>query len=348
MLNFTGGYMNKHGECLTSPENHCPRLCIVVPCYNEEEVLPETSHRLAVKLDDLIASGAVACGSSVLLVDDGSRDRTWEITCYLHERDPRFTGIRFAHNEGHQNALYAGLMEALRRGCDCAVSLDADLQDDVDAMDEMLVRYTAGAEIVYGVRSNRDSDTAFKRGTAEAFYGVMRWLGVEMVSDSADYRLMGHRSLRALSRYREVNLFLRGIVPALGFKTDKVYYVRGERFAGESKYPLGKMVSFALEGITSFSVKPIRWVLGLGVLSVVVALGMMIYALGSAASGRVVPGWSSVMVSIWFMGGLTMISLGVVGEYVGRIYLESKGRPRYIIAETTEGFVDDGGEASAA
>lgn len=328
-----------------------PRLCVVVPCYNEEEVLPETSRRLAAKLDSLLGRGLIAEDSRVLFVNDGSRDRTWELIRALHEDPaalgastsrPWFSGICFAHNEGHQNALYAGLMEALDRGFDCAVSLDADLQDDVDAIDEMLAKHVAGAEIVYGVRSNRDTDTAFKRGTAGMFYDLMAWLGVEMVSNSADYRLMGRRSLRALSRYGEVNLFLRGIVPALGFSTDVVYYVRAERFAGESKYPLGKMISFALEGITSFSIKPIRWVTMLGVISLVVTLLMMGYTLVQAFAGRVVAGWSSLMISIWFVGGLVMVSLGVVGEYVGRIYLESKGRPRYIIAETTDGEEPEG------
>ena len=229
-------------------------------------------------------------------------------------------------------------MRALEAGFTCTISLDADLQDDIDAMDEMLEKHRAGAEIVYGVRSNRDTDTAFKRGTAEAFYGFMRWLGVEMVSDSADYRLMGRRAVEALSRYGEVNLFLRGIVPALGFSTDKVYYVRGARFAGESKYPLKKMLSFAFEGITSFSVKPIRWVSLLGALSIVVAIAMLVYTFVSMAFGHVVEGWSSLMVSIWLVGGLIMLSLGIVGEYIGKIYLEAKARPRYIIAEETDGL----------
>ena len=225
-------------------------------------------------------------------------------------------------------------MWAFDRNFDCAVSLDADLQDDIEAIDRMLAEYAAGAEIVFGVRNNRDTDSAFKRNTAEAFYGFMRWLGVEMVSDSADYRLMGRRALKALSQYHEVNLFLRGIVPTLGFKTAKVYYKRAERFAGESKYPLGKMISLALDGITSFSVKPIRWVTVFGAVSIFVSVVMMIYALASAVSGHVVAGWSSLMISIWLVGGFIMVSLGIVGEYVGRIYLESKHRPRYIIAES--------------
>lgn len=323
------------------------RLAIVVPCYNEEEVLPETCRRLAAKLASLVERGIVAPQSRVLFVNDGSRDATWSLIKQasldpaafgIAPDAPWFEGICFAHNEGHQNALFAGLMRALEAGFTCTISLDADLQDDIDAMDEMLEKHRAGAEIVYGVRSNRDTDTAFKRGTAEAFYGFMRWLGVEMVSDSADYRLMGRRAVEALSRYGEVNLFLRGIVPALGFSTDKVYYVRGARFAGESKYPLKKMLSFAFEGITSFSVKPIRWVSLLGALSIVVAIAMLAYTFVSMAFGHVVEGWSSLMVSIWLVGGLIMLSLGIVGEYIGKIYLEAKARPRYIIAEETDGL----------
>ena len=323
------------------------RLAIVVPCYNEEEVLPETCRRLAAKLASLVERGVVSPASRVLFVNDGSRDATWSLIKQASSNPaafgiapnaPWFEGICFSHNEGHQNALFAGLMRALEVGFTCTISLDADLQDDIDAMDEMLEKHLAGAEIVYGVRSNRDTDTAFKRGTAEAFYGFMRWLGVEMVSDSADYRLMGRRAVEALSRYGEVNLFLRGIVPALGFSTDKVYYVRGARFAGESKYPLKKMISFAFEGITSFSVKPIRWVSLLGVLSIVIAIAMLIYTFVSMAFGHVVEGWSSLMVSIWLVGGLIMLSLGIVGEYIGKIYLEAKARPRYIIAEETDGL----------
>lgn len=322
-----------------------PVLWIVVPCYDEEEVLPTTARLLAAKLRSLLDRGFVADGSCVLLVNDGSRDATWGIVRALHD-DPTslgipeaaglFRGISFSHNEGHQNALYAGLMHALAHGCDCAVSLDADLQDDPDAIDEMLDAYARGSEVVFGVRSSRSTDTAFKRGTAEAFYGLMRWLGVELVSDSADYRLMGRRSLEALSHYGEANLFLRGIVPSLGFPSSKVYYERAPRAAGESKYPLGKMVSFALEGITSFSVRPLRIVTVVGLAFLLVALAMVVYALASAATGHTVAGWTSLMVSVWFVGGVTVTSLGVVGEYVGRIYVESKHRPRYVIAEELE------------
>lgn len=322
-----------------------PVLWVVVPCYNEQEVLPTTAGVLAEKLASLRARGMVAPASRILLVNDGSKDETWRLARALHD-DPAslglpnavgmFCAISFAHNEGHQNALFAGLMHALERGCDCAVSLDADLQDDPKAIDEMLRAHAQGAEVVYGVRSSRASDSVFKRDTAEAFYGLMRWLGVEMVSDSADYRLMGRRSIEALSRYGEANLFLRGIVPALGFTSAKVEYVRAPRAAGESKYPLGKMLSFALEGITSFSVRPVRLVLLAGLVFLLVALVMVLYSLASLVAGRVVAGWTSLMISVWFVGGVTVTSLGIVGEYVGRIYLESKHRPRYIIAETLD------------
>lgn len=322
-----------------------PVLWVVVPCYNEQEVLPTTAGVLAEKLASLRARGMVAPASRILLVNDGSKDETWRLARALHD-DPAslglpnavgmFCAISFAHNEGHQNALFAGLMHALERGCDCAVSLDADLQDDPNAIDEMLRAHAQGAEVVYGVRSSRASDSVFKRDTAEAFYGLMRWLGVEMVSDSADYRLMGRRSIEALSRYGEANLFLRGIVPALGFTSAKVEYVRAPRAAGESKYPLGKMLSFALEGITSFSVRPVRLVLLAGLVFLLVALVMVLYSLASLVAGRVVAGWTSLMISVWFVGGVTVTSLGIVGEYVGRIYLESKHRPRYIIAETLD------------
>lgn len=320
------------------------RLWIVVPCYNEEEVLPETARRLAQKYAALVSHGAVRPDSRVLFVDDGSSDRTWEIARSLHEAGlPEahlapgvFCGISLSHNVGHQIALFAGLMHARKAGCDCAISLDADLQDDIGAMDAMLSEHAAGAEIVYGVRSNRDTDTAFKRSTAEAFYGIMRVLGVELVSDSADYRLMGRRALDTLSEFSETGLFLRGIVPSLGFKTSKVYYRRAERFAGTSKYPLGKMISFALEGVTSFSIAPIRFVSVLGAVSIAVSVIMVVYALISSFTGHVVAGWTSLMVSIWLVGGLIMISLGIIGEYVGRTYMEAKKRPRYIVERTLD------------
>lgn len=322
-----------------------PILWIVTPCYNEQDVLPATAQVLADKMCALKNAGRIADTSRILFVNDGSRDATWSYIRTLHDQPESvglphatglFCGISLAHNKGHQNALYAGLMQALSSGCDCAISLDADLQDDPDAIDKMLVAYGQGAEVVYGVRSSRTTDSAFKRTTAHAFYRLMGWLGVELVSDSADYRLMGQRSLKALSHYDEANLFLRGIVPSLGFPSAEVMYVRASRAAGISKYPLGKMISFALEGITSFSVRPIRIVTAVGVLFLLTALAMVIYALVSAVFGQAIVGWTSLMVSIWFVGGVVTTSLGIVGEYVGRIYLESKHRPRYIIVEKLE------------
>ncbi|MBR3326491.1 MAG: glycosyltransferase family 2 protein [Atopobiaceae bacterium] len=313
-----------------------PRLYVVVPCYNEEEVLPETSRRLEKKLRSLMGQRRVSPESRVLFANDGSKDRTWELIRELHDdpaHDGLFTGISLAHNRGHQNVLFAGLMSALEHGCDAAISMDADLQDDVNAIDEMVDAYLDGANIVYGVRNDRETDTRFKRGTAEAFYKLMSRMGTETVPNSADFRLMDAQALQALSQYGEANLFLRGIVPSLGFQTTKVYYKRAERFAGESKYPLSKMVSLAIDGITSFSVTPLRMVTIAGSVFVVISLLALVYALVSLAMGTTVGGWTSLLISIWFVGGAIMVSLGIVGEYVGRIYLESKHRPRYIVAE---------------
>ncbi len=313
-----------------------PILYIVVPCYNEEEVLPETAKRLWKKIRHLMRDGKVDEQSRVLFANDGSKDRTWEIITKLHDNPNHkgvFTGISLAHNRGHQNVLFAGLMAALERGCDAAISMDADLQDDVNAIDGMVDAYLEGADIVFGVRNNRDTDSRFKRSTAGAFYKLMKSMGTETVPNSADFRLMDARALTALSQYGEANLFLRGIVPTLGFTTAEVYYERAERFAGESKYPLSKMVSLAVDGITSFSVTPLRMVTLGGILFVVIALVMLVYAIVSLVAGVTVSGWTSLLVSIWFVGGALMLSLGVVGEYVGRIYIESKHRPRYIVAE---------------
>lgn len=308
-----------------------PRLAIVVPCYNEEEVLPQSSSILRKKLSSLVAKGLCTKESKIVLVDDGSKDSTWDIIAALHSQDSTFSGVKLAHNRGHQNALLAGLMTSLKNGYDATISLDADLQDDVDVMDEMLEDYLDGCEIVYGVRNNRDTDTGFKRGTAEGYYKIMHSLGTEVVNNSADYRLMSAVALAALSQYGEVNLFLRGIVPTLGFKTAEVYYKRGERLAGESKYPLSKMVGLAVEGITSFSTKPMHWIMVLGVAAVLVGLVMLVYTIVSVATGHAVAGWGSMMVSIWLVGGLVMVSLGITGEYIGKIYLEVKHRPRYIV-----------------
>lgn len=313
-----------------------PVLYVVIPCYKEEEMLPITADALQMLMGSLMEEGACARESRVLLVNDGSPDRTWEVIRQLASDPARgglFTGISLAHNRGHQVALLSGLMEALERGCDCAVSMDADLQDDPNAVREMLVEFSEGSEVVYGVRSSRERDTAFKRGTAHAFYRLMSMLGVETVPDSADYRLLGRRALEALSGYTEENLFLRGIVPSIGFRSSKVYYERGERVAGESKYPLKKMVSFAIEGVTSFSTAPIRAVALAGVLFLLVALVMLVWAVVTQLTGHAVEGWASLMVSLWFVGGAVMLSLGVVGEYVGKSYLEAKRRPRWCVAE---------------
>ena len=322
-----------------TPAQETPLLYVVVPCYNEETVLPETSTRLYRKLQSLIDSNAISDKSRVLFANDGSSDRTWEFICELHDNpayQETFTGISLAHNRGHQNVLFAGLMEARDRGCDISVSMDADLQDDVDAIDEMIEAYKAGADIVFGVRNNRDTDSRFKRGTAHAFYNLMSRMGTETVPDSADFRLMDARALDALADYGESNLFLRGIVASMGFVTAKVYYRRAERFAGESKYPLSKMISFAVDGITSFSITPLRIVTVTGFVFVVVSIIMLVYAIVSLAHGMAVGGWTSLITSIWFVGGALMVSIGIVGEYVGRIYVESKRRPRYVVAESLD------------
>lgn len=310
-------------------------LYIVVPCYNEEEVLPETSRRLKEKMEALVAAGTVSEGSRILFVNDGSRDRTWEIISALHAADPVFSGVDLTRNRGHQNALLAGLMTAKDR-CDMAISMDADLQDDVDAVDKMIEEYHAGCDIVYGVRSSRKKDTFFKRFTAEGFYRVMNLLGAETVFNHADYRLMSRRALEGLSRFKEANLFLRGMVPMIGYRSGTVEYERGERFAGESKYPLKKMLAFAMEGITSLSVKPLRMITGLGTLIFLIAAVMLAYSVYRWAVGDTVLGWASLMCSVWAIGGLILLSLGVIGEYIGKIYLETKGRPRFLIREVLD------------
>ena len=311
-------------------------LYIVVPCYNEEEVLPETARRLGDKLRGLMAAGKIGPGSRVLFVNDGSRDGTWAVIQRLHREDGLFCGADLSRNRGHQNALLAGLMTAKDKA-DLVISMDADLQDDVDAADAMVDKYLAGADIVYGVRSSRKTDTFFKRTTAEAFYRMMDLLGAETVFNHADYRLMSRRALEGLSQFKEVNLFLRGIVPMIGYPTDTVEYERGERFAGESKYPLKKMLSFALEGVTSLSVKPLRMITGLGFLVFFISLIMIAYNVVRWATGNTVAGWASLACSVWFIGGLILLSLGVIGEYLGKLYLESKGRPRFIIRQVLDG-----------
>ena len=313
----------------------CDTLYIVVPCYNEEEVLPETARRLGDKLRGLMAAGKISPKSRVLFVNDGSRDGTWGVISRLHAADPLFSGVDLSRNRGHQNALLAGLMTARDR-CDMAVSMDADLQDDVDAVDAMVEKYSEGCDIVYGVRSSRKKDTFFKRVTAEGFYRVMNFLGAETVFNHADYRLMSRRALDGLAEFREVNLFLRGIVPMIGYTVGTVEYERGERFAGESKYPLKKMLSFAMEGITRLSTKPIRYITLLGFLIFLVSLLMLVYSIVRWAHGDTIVGWASLICSVWAIGGLILLSLGVIGEYIGKIYLETKARPRFLIREILE------------
>ncbi|MCI8816629.1 MAG: glycosyltransferase family 2 protein [Angelakisella sp.] len=306
------------------------KLYIVVPCYNEEEVLPETVARLTQKLHQLSEANRIAPGSRMLLVDDGSRDRTWEMIREYHQSNPLVEGLKLARNRGHQNALLAGLMAAKER-CDLTVSMDADLQDDIDAIDGMLEKYREGCDVVYGVRSSRETDTAFKRGTALAFYRLMNAMGAETVYNHADYRLMSRRALEGLSQFREVNLFLRGLVPMVGYRTATVEYRRGERFAGESKYPLTKMLNFAVDGITSLSVRPIRVMALAG--AVLFAGGCLWLAVLLALwlLGRQVTAAAVIVASVWGAAGLQLLGLGVIGEYLGKIYLETKARPRYLV-----------------
>lgn len=308
------------------------KLYLVIPCYNEEEVLPETSKRLKEKVTSLITKGKIDEGSRIVFVNDGSKDRTWELISELHKQDPMFSGINLSRNRGHQNALLAGLM-TVKDHADMVISMDADLQDDIDAVDEMVEKYLNGVDIVYGVRSSRAKDTFFKKATAEGFYKLMNSMGANTVFNHADYRLMSRRALEGLAQFGEVNLFLRGIVPMIGYTTDVVYYERGERFAGESKYPLGKMLSFAVEGITSLSTKPIRLIAGLGFFIFLISIIILIYSLVRHFMGETIVGWTTLMVSVWGIGGLILLSLGVVGEYIGKIYLETKARPRFIVEE---------------
>ena len=307
------------------------RLFCVIPCYNEQEVLPTTSSLLRDKLHHLIETGKISADSRIIFVNDGSRDATWDIIQSLHNEDEIFQGINLSKNMGHQNALLAGLM-TVKDVCDMSISMDADLQDDIDAIEAMVDKYNnEGCDVVYGVRSKRKTDTFFKRATAEGFYKMMNALGANTVYNHADYRLMSRRALLGLAEFGEVNLFLRGIVPMVGYKSDVVYYERAERFAGESKYPLKKMLSFAIEGITSLSTKPIKLITGLGFFIFFVSIVVLIYSLVRYFTGHTIPGWTTTVLSVWAIGGLIMISLGVIGEYIGKIYLETKNRPRYII-----------------
>lgn len=305
-------------------------LYVVVPCYREEAVLPETAKRLGAKLRGLIAEGKISDRSRALFVNDGSKDRTWEIIQTLHAEDHLFSGVNLSRNRGHQNALLAGLTTAARFA-DVTISMDADLQDDINAMDRMLDAYHAGCDVVYGVRSSRKTDTFFKRFTAEAFYKLMRGMGVDIVFNHADYRLMSRRAVEGLCEFEEVNLFLRGMVPLVGFNSTTVEYERAPRFAGESKYPLKKMLAFALDGITSFSVKPLRLILSVGLVIFLLSIVMLLWTLIRRIAGHTVTGWASLMWSIWMIGGIQLLSLGVIGEYIGKVYGESKRRPRFII-----------------
>ena len=308
------------------------RLVIVVPCYNEEEVLPYTIPSLVSVISDLISKNKIDKSSGILFVNDGSRDKTWEIISSAYEESEYVWGLNLSANSGHQNALLAGI-DTVTELCDMTVSIDADLQDDISVIEEMVDKYIAGADIVYGVRGDRKQDKFFKRFTAQSFYKLMSALGVKTVYNHADFRLMSKRAMKALSEYKERNLFLRGIVPTLGYNSDCVYYSRKKRMAGESKYPLKKMLSFAWDGITSFSIRPITLISVLGLLIVVCSVIAFIYTLISYFVGYSSPGWASLMISIWFLGGVQLFSLGIVGQYVGKTYMESKERPRYFIEE---------------
>lgn len=309
-----------------------PVLYIVIPCYNEQEVLHETARRLREKMESLMEREMISRESRIMFVNDGSRDRTWEIIRELHESDPIYQGVKLSRNRGHQNALLGGLMTA-KEYADMVISMDADLQDDIDVVDQFVEKYYEGCEIVYGVRSARKTDTFFKRFTAEGFYKLINFMGGEVVFNHADYRLMSRRALDELAKYKEVNLFLRGIVPMIGFQTGIVTYERHERFAGESKYPLKKMLALAVDGITSLSIKPIRAIVLLGMLIFLCSIAMLIYSLVQHFLGNTSIGWTSLIVSIWAIGGLQLLAIGVIGEYIGKIYLETKERPKYIIEE---------------
>ena len=308
------------------------KLYVVIPCYNEEAVLEETAGRLKQKFTQLSDRHQITDDSRIVFVDDGSRDRTWELIEQFHAQNDLFMGVKLSRNRGHQNALLAGLY-SVRDMADAVVSMDADLQDDIDALDQYLDEFSKGAEVVYGVRSSRKKDSFFKKFSAEGFYRLMNFMGADIVFNHADYRLLSNRALNGLFEFKEVNLFLRGIVPMIGYQSSKVYYERSERFAGESKYPLKKMLAFAFEGITSLTIKPIRLIISLGCMMLLVSVGMLVYFLVQHALGHTVAGWTSLIVSIWAIGALQLISIGVIGEYVGKVYLETKERPRFLIEQ---------------
>lgn len=312
-----------------------PKLYLVIPCYNEEDVLKETARQLKEKIQVMIEKGTVSKDSKIMFVNDGSKDSTWEIIESLHTQSPLFSGVNMTRNRGHQNALLGGLMVA-KDLADVTISLDADLQDDIHVIDQFIKKYSEGYDIVYGVRNARTTDTWFKRNTALAFYKFQSMMGVDAVYNHADYRLMSKRALEALAEFKEVNLFLRGLVPLIGYKATNVEYARNERFAGESKYPLKKMLAFAWDGITSFSVKPIRFVTGLGFVVFFISIVIILYCFIRKMMGFTVDGWAFLSCSIWMLGGIQLLSLGIVGEYVGKIYSEAKARPRFIVKEVLD------------
>ncbi|MDY4996093.1 MAG: glycosyltransferase family 2 protein [Bacilli bacterium] len=308
------------------------KLYIVIPCYNEEEVLDKTKTELKKKMNTLIQNKKIDKQSKVIFVNDGSKDKTWDLIQQFYQGDKLFGGINLSRNKGHQNALLAGLL-TVKDDADIVISMDADLQDDIDAIDLMIEKRKEGADVVYGVRNSRKKDSFFKRITAQGFYRVMKMLGVDVIYNHADYRLTSRRVLDSLKDYREVNLFLRGIFPLIGFKSDIVYYERKERFAGKSKYPLKKMLNFAWDGITSFSVKPIRLVLNVGVVILFLSFLMILYSVIQKVLGNTVDGWTFIVCSLWLLGGIQMLSLGIIGEYIGKIYSETKARPRYLVTD---------------
>ena len=314
--------------------NTNPTLIMVIPCYNEQEVLPITSVMFLDKLNSLIESNEISNKSKIMFVNDGSKDNTWEIIKKLSEENSSFIGVSQSRNRGHQSTVLAGLMEA-KDMCDITISIDCDGQDDINAMDEMIKEYKNGCDVVYGVRNNRDTDTAFKKMTAQGFYTLLNKLGADVIYNHADYRLLSSKFLNEFENYKEVNIFLRGMVPLVGFKSTSVYYKREERIAGDSKYPISKMLSLAVDGVTSLSVKPIRFITALGLLVSVLSFVLALWAIYQFVIGKVISGWASTIVIISFLGGVQLLSIGLLGEYIGKIYMETKNRPRFIVGERT-------------
>lgn len=308
------------------------KLYLAIPCYNEEEVLRDSADKLKAKYDTMMSEGKITPDSKIVFIDDGSKDKTWSIISELHNENPVFQGIKLTRNRGHQNALLCGLM-TLKDKADAVISIDADLQDDINTFDDMVAKYEEGCDVVYGVRSKRETDTFFKRFTAEAFYKILNKMGAKVIFNHADFRLMSKRALQAFSEFKETNIFLRGMVPMVGYKSDIVTYERSERLAGESKYPLKKMLALAWEGITSLSTQPIRMITALGAIVFAISIIMIIYTLVSFFMGVTTTGWASILCSIWAIGGLQLLAVGIIGEYIGKIYLETKHRPRFIVEE---------------